>query len=183
MTAPRAQHGRTRRQRRVGLPRLRFGHVAEKFVPQVLQAVGVEFEHVEFRLVLDDLQPECLYLILKERIEFLDDEQTVNRLREVLDQCLRERIRPAEFQDRVFREDFAHVLEGDRRGDDAEFLLAGDDAVQLRLTRGLLHRKRPLLRGKAVSAREHWHGNRLADVLHVGDEFVRLRVEVPEIHK
>ena len=96
-------------------------------MPEVLDAVGVELVHVELGLVREDLDPHRLDLVLEERIQLLDDEQILDGLRELRDERLRKRIRPAELQDLAIGENLADILVRDGRGDDAEPLrLSGD---------------------------------------------------------
>ena len=154
--------------------------------------VGVELVHIEFRLVRENLEPHRLDLLFEERIELLHDEQLLDGLRELRDERLRKRIRPAELQNLAVGENLLHVLVRDGRGDDAESLrLRGNlyalrglhDLVELGAVRLLLHRLGALLRVQAVLAREHRNGNVLGDVLLVGDERMRRWLEITEFNE
>ena len=96
VSAAGAKNRGTAGKRLVDLLRLGLRNVAEKLVPKVLDTVGVELEHVEFGLVVYDLDAHRADLILEERVEFLDDEELLHGLRELRDKRLRKRIRPAE---------------------------------------------------------------------------------------
>ena len=73
--------------------------VAEELVAEILQAVGVELEHVKLRLVVLDLDPHRADLLFEEGIELFHDDEALHLRREVGDELLRERIRPAELED------------------------------------------------------------------------------------
>ena len=190
VTAARAEDRRTRGKPFRRLRDLRLRHIAKNLVAEVLHAVGVELVHVELGLVLDYLYAHRLNLLFEEWVELLDDEQLLDGLRELRDERLRKRIRPAELQNLAVGEYLADVLVRNGRGDDAEPLrLRGDlyalrglhDLVELGAVRLLLHRLSALLRVQAVLAREHRNGNVLGDVLLVGDERMRSGLEVAEL--
>ena len=173
VSAARAQHGRTGRKGRIGLRRLRLRHVLQEFVAEVLETVRIELEHVELGLVALHLDAERAHLALDERVEFLDHEHVAHGLRELLHEFGGEGVRPAELEDGELGEHFLHVLVCDAARDDADLLLARLDAVELRAGGGAGHFLLALLRGETLPARERGHGDRVGDVLHVGDDRVR----------
>ena len=150
---------------------------------QVLKPVGVELQHVQFRFVIDHLYAHCANLLFEERVELLDDEKLLNRLCEVGDKRLGERIRPAKLEDGELRENLLNVLIGDCARDDSEIGAPLLDAVHVRRDGSRLHRRRALLRGETVSAREHRHGDMLGDVALVGNQRMRRGIEVPQLHE
>ena len=183
VSASGAEHGWARRKRlRRSLQSLRHGDILENLMTESLNTIRIEFEHVHFRLMLDNLDTHCTDLLLKERIKFLDDEQTVHALREGRDKIARERIRPAELQHGEFRECLLHVLIGDAGGRDAERGVALLDAVELRFRGSLGHGLGALLSVEAVSTGEHRHRDRLGDVLLVGNQRMRGGIELAELH-
>ena len=181
VAAARAENRRTRRQRGVRLHDLRLRDVLQQLMAEVLQAIGIQLHHVELGLVALHLDAERLDLVLEERVEFLDHKHVAHRLRELLHEVRRERVRPAELQHRELGEDLLHVLVRDAGGDDADLLLARLDAVELALARRLGHLGAAFLCGKALTAGERRHGDRVRDVLLVGDDLVRRGLEVAEV--